>query len=242
MFSTLDTTWDRSARRKWTTLASFTMQALALSLLLAISLIWTGGPPRVRWLQISAPATFTESTPSQPEHARHSMASASTRTHPMIIAPSTIPREIAPVTAVNDVGSIPAAPDLAGIGIGEGGGSEYPIPGAIGDGLTIAIPPRPMSVKPLVVSHLAEANLLHRVQPVYPALARQARLQGTVELRAVISKTGTIENLIVVHGHPMLAGAAIDAVRQWRYRPYLLNGEPVEVETEITVNFLLSGG
>lgn len=89
---------------------------------------------------------------------------------------------------------------------------------------------------------MAEANLIYRVQPVYPPIARQARIQGTVELRAIISKTGTIENLAVVGGHPMLVTSAVEAVRQWRYRPYLLNGEPVEVETEITVNFLLSGG
>jgi protein TonB len=91
------------------------------------------------------------------------------------------------------------------------------------------------------VSHWAEGNLIYRVQPIYPTLARQARIQGTVELRAVISKAGTIENLVLVHGHPMLSAAAIEAVRQWRYRPYLLNDEPIEVETEITVNFLLSG-
>jgi protein TonB len=76
---------------------------------------------------------------------------------------------------------------------------------------------------------------------VYPPLARQARIQGPVQLRAIISKAGTIERLAVVSGHPMLAGSAIDAVRQWRYRPYLLNDEPVEIETEITVNFVLSG-
>ncbi len=64
---------------------------------------------------------------------------------------------------------------------------------------------------------------------------------GTVELRAIISKAGTIENLVLVHGHPMLSAAAIQAVRRWRYRPYLLNDEPIEVETEVTVNFLLSG-
>ena len=106
----------------------------------------------------------------------------------------------------------------------------------------MAVPPRPVQVKPLLVSHLSEANLLHEVKPVYPPLARQARIQGAVELRAIISKSGTIENLVVVRGHPMLSAAAIEAVRQWRYRPYVLNGEPIEVETEITVNFLLSGG
>lgn len=87
-----------------------------------------------------------------------------------------------------------------------------------------------------------EANLVHRVQPAYPPLARVARIQGAVVLQAIISKSGAIENLQVLNGHPMLVRSAMDAVRQWRYRPYLLNGEPVEVETQITVNFVLSGG
>jgi protein TonB len=116
------------------------------------------------------------------------------------------------------------------------------VPYGLGNNIPVVIPARPTVAKPLLVSHLSEANLLHRVQPTYPALARQARIQGAVELRAIISKTGTIENLVVVRGHPMLATAAVEAVRQWRYRPYLLNGEPIEVETGITVNFLLSGG
>ena len=67
-----------------------------------------------------------------------------------------------------------------------------------------------------------------------------AKIQGPVELRAVISKAGTIENLAVVSGHPLLVASAREAVRQWRYRPYLLNGEPIEVETNITVNFILA--
>lgn len=87
-----------------------------------------------------------------------------------------------------------------------------------------------------------EGNLIHRIQPKYPSLARQARIQGQVSLRAIISHDGRIENLQVVNGHPLLVQAAIDAVRQWRYRPYMLNGEPVEVETQITVNFTLAGG
>ncbi len=89
---------------------------------------------------------------------------------------------------------------------------------------------------------MIEGNLIVRVQPDYPAQARQIRIQGKVVLRAVISREGTIENLQVVSGHPMLVRAAVEAVRQWRYRPYSLNGEPVEVETEVTVNFVLSGG
>jgi protein TonB len=73
-------------------------------------------------------------------------------------------------------------------------------------------------------------------------LAQQARVQGIVLLRAVISKQGKIENVQVISGHPLLVKAAMDAVQQWRYRPYYLNSEPVEVETQVTVNFTLSGG
>jgi periplasmic protein TonB len=88
---------------------------------------------------------------------------------------------------------------------------------------------------------MSEGNLIRKVQPAYPPLARSARIQGQVVLQAVISRQGSIENLSVVTGHPMLVQAAIDAVRQWRYRPYILNNEPVEVETQITVNFSLAG-
>lgn len=89
---------------------------------------------------------------------------------------------------------------------------------------------------------MMEGNLVHQVQPVYPALARQARIQGSVVLRAVIDREGKIENLQVLSGHPMLVPAAMDAVREWRYRPYYLNEQPIEVETQITVNFTLSDG
>ena len=87
-----------------------------------------------------------------------------------------------------------------------------------------------------------EGNLIYRVQPQYPALARQARVQGIVVLRAMISREGRIENLQVVSGPPLLVKSAIDAVLQWRYRPYYLNNEPVEVETQVTLTFTLSGG
>ena len=70
-------------------------------------------------------------------------------------------------------------------------------------------------------------------------MAREARIHGEVVLTAIIDKDGNIENLQLVSGHPMLAPAAINAVKQWRYKPYLLNGQPVEVETTITVNFEL---
>jgi len=79
--------------------------------------------------------------------------------------------------------------------------------------------------------------LIHRVEPVYPRMLGIAGIHGEVRLHAIIAKDGSIQSLTVISGHPLLAGAAIDAVRQWRYKPYILNGEAVEVETFVTVNF-----
>jgi TonB family protein len=84
------------------------------------------------------------------------------------------------------------------------------------------------------------ALVAKKVDPVYPPTAKQARIQGVVILKVVISKSGDVENIELVSGHPMLAPAAIDAVKQWKYQPYLLNGNPVEVDTQVTVNFTLS--
>ena len=91
-----------------------------------------------------------------------------------------------------------------------------------------------------VGGNVQQANLIRKVTPVYPPLAKQARISGTVELNAVIGKDGTVQDLKVAKGHPLLVQAAIDAVKQWRYKPTLLNGEPVEVQTTIDVNFTLS--
>jgi len=87
---------------------------------------------------------------------------------------------------------------------------------------------------------VSQGLLIHKVQPVYPPLARQARIRGTVEFKAVIGKDGRVEHLEVVSGHPMLVTAAMDAVKQWQYKPYFVNGEPVEVATTINVNFVLA--
>jgi TonB family protein len=88
---------------------------------------------------------------------------------------------------------------------------------------------------------VGQASVLKKVDPIYPPLARQARIQGSVILQVVINKSGDVENIQLYSGHPMLAPAAIDAVKQWKYKPYLLNGEPVEVETTVTVSFTLPG-
>jgi protein TonB len=94
----------------------------------------------------------------------------------------------------------------------------------------------PVRVSGMVV----EGMLIRKTVPVYPPIAKAVRAEGTVVLGAVIARDGTIQNLHVISGHPMLQQAALDAVRTWRYRPYLLSGEPVEVETTINVIFKLS--
>ena len=92
-----------------------------------------------------------------------------------------------------------------------------------------------------VSESIGQAFIVKKVDPVYPPLARQARIQGSVILQVRINKSGDVEGVQLFSGHPMLAPAAIDAVKQWKYKPYLLNGEPVEVETRVTVNFTFPG-
>ena len=109
---------------------------------------------------------------------------------------------------------------------------------ATGPVVAVKKPSGPVRISAGVIA----GNKISGPPPVYPAIARSARLSGTVVLSAQISKTGSIENLSVVSGPAMLTGAAIDAVKQWRYKPYILNGEPTEVNTTVTVNFNLNSG
>ncbi|HVI10487.1 MAG TPA: energy transducer TonB [Candidatus Binatia bacterium] len=131
---------------------------------------------------------------------------------------------------------------VGGVPGGIPGGQMGGVIGGIISSTPVAVPkvatPQRVRVSQGVVSGLKVRD----VKPNYPPLARQARIQGTVVLHAVIGKDGAIQNLTLISGHPMLAPAAIEAVKQWRYKPYLLNGEPVEVDTEVQVNFTLAGG
>jgi protein TonB len=143
-----------------------------------------------------------------------------------------------------------AAPgDEGGVGTGDLSGLVI---GVLNQSSRLA-PPRPpepkiaQPVKPAaeptprvkVGSVVNMARLVRRIEPVYPPLARQARISGTVELTGIIGVDGRIRELQVLNGHPLLARAAVDAVRQWVYEPTLLNGKPVEVIAPITVNFVL---
>jgi periplasmic protein TonB len=233
---------DRS-RRGWTTLVSFAAQALAAGLLLLLPLFYTQVLPQLQLIaRLVAPAP--PPAPPVPESVRNMRANTSNLSPDgHVIAPRFVPREIVPV----DESSAPPPVDISGLSVlGSTGNStaRNGVFGSIGDRLNAIAPlppPTPSAHQPRV-SRVMEGNLIYRVQPQYPPLARQARIQGVVVLRAMISREGKIENLQVITGHPLLVKSAIDAVLQWRYRPYYLNSEAVEVETQVTVNFTLSGG
>jgi protein TonB len=127
---------------------------------------------------------------------------------------------------------------------GPGEISAAPCPSCIN--IPVAGPQRPANAEPVrqrprtVHTQLDPAMLIHRVEPVYPTLPKQLGRGGRVELRAVIATDGTIQSLQVVSGDPLFYQSALEAVRQWRYRPTVLNGEPVEIDTFITVIYNMS--
>ena len=144
----------------------------------------------------------------------------------------------------------PSAPvdTVGGLVGGVPGGVVGGIPGGVlgellrstGNAATLAKTPAPTPKRIRVPAQVAEANLVHDVAPQYPPEAGRERIEGTVVLMAVIGKDGVVRDVRVESGLPLLAQAAIEAVKQWRYKPYLLNGEPVEVDSHITINFTLS--
>jgi periplasmic protein TonB len=156
--------------------------------------------------------------------------------------PTKIPQKIQMIKEDEAPPPMAAGGVVGGVPGGIPGGQMGGVIGGIISSTPVAVPKVATPQRVRVSQGVSQGLLIRKVNPTYPPLARQARIQGTVILRAVISKDGSIENLQLVSGHPMLAPAAIEAVKQWRYRPYLLNGEPVEVDTEVQVNFTLSGG
>jgi protein TonB len=226
-------------RRRWTTLASFMMQAISVGILLLLPLLRPGVLPRL--VLLGPTFAMPAPPPRAPEAARHATGPHTSETiGRTVLPPPSIPIGV-PDIHDHDITPAPAFGDPDGVLHGIGSESNH---AALRNLLHVQpeipahVPVRP----PLRPSRMMEGNLVHRVQPEYPAIARSAGIQGSVVLQAVISKNGTIGNLRVVSGHPVLVRAAVAAVMQWRYRPYFLNGEPIEVETQITVNFTLSRG
>jgi periplasmic protein TonB len=237
---TLNSSRNERSRRGLTTLTSFGLQVLAVGTLLVLPLLRPMGLPLFH--QLSTPLSLGQPLGEPPAVRPHAGANAASRSNSPDITlrmPTQIPAEI-PV-------SEDGPPQVTGFGPATAGdavmGDRHGIPNLFGSDSRPVVPVAapPAVIAPVHISHISEGNLVHKILPAYPPLARSARIQGQVVLQAMISKQGSIENLRVLAGHPMLVPAAIEAVRQWRYRPYVLNNEPVEVETQITVNFSLAG-
>jgi|SwirhisoilCB2_FD_contig_121_340761_length_1620_multi_4_in_0_out_0_2 periplasmic protein TonB len=232
-------------KRGATTMLSFILQICLLGVLVLIPLIYTEALPKQQLM------TFLVAPPPPPPPPPPPAAAPVKIVKPVqtdivngqLRTPTKIPEKVQmikeedtpPPSASGVVGGVPG-----GVPGGSMGGV---IGGIIGATASTGAVPKAVTPQRVRVSQgVSQGLLIHEVRPAYPPLARQARIQGAVVLQAVIGKDGAIQNLHVVSGHPMLTTAAIDAVKQWRYKPYFLNGEPVEVDTQITVNFTLSGG
>jgi protein TonB len=162
-----------------------------------------------------------------------------THTNTSIHAPVHMTQEPPPTPVENAGGVVGGVPGGVVGGIPGGVISEV-----LSNTRSLAAPARTLDPAPVkrirVASRVVEANLIHDVTPQYPSEAGRARIEGTVVLLAVIGTDGSVKDVRVESGLPILAQAAIDAVKQWRYRPYMIDGEPVEVDSRITINFNLS--
>jgi periplasmic protein TonB len=235
---TLRSPWDERSRRGLTTLTSFGVEAVIVAVLLIVPLLRPVSIPSLR--QVSSPISLTQASPAPAGVRTEPVASSGRHTAAEIILhqPAEVPSYIV-------IGNEVTPPPISPYGVyirGSSGTGDAEVLNSVGIGTAPVIPRPPAHAdRTIRLSHMSEGDLVRKVLPTYPPLARSARIEGAVILQAMISKSGAIENLRLLSGHPLLAPAAIEAVRQWRYRPYILNGEPVAVETQITVNFSLAG-
>jgi periplasmic protein TonB len=240
--SLLETSWAHRSRRSWMTVTSLGLQSAVVGLLLLVPILTTVQRPPTP--TVSTPITMgrRDPGPTRPLDGSPHPAIDIVAVTGRILMPSRMPRTIPPgddnPTPLPTVGGGEGG-GMIGIGNGDPSGLRLPLGG--NRPMPAAPTPTP-AVRPFRTSTMLQGSLIRRVEPVYPPLARAAHIQGPVLLAAVISQDGSIKDLRTVSGHPMLVPAAISAVSQWRYRPYILNGEAIEVETRITVNFILGAG
>lgn len=227
-------------RRKGAALFSFILQALIVGVLVLLPLWFLDTLPAQQLVTFLV-APPPPPPPPPPAAPVKTVQMVSQIVNGQLLAPSKIPKvvkmikeEEAPPPAMGVTGGV-----VGGVPGGQAGG-------VIGSLISTAnhsgntAPKAEEIPKRLVVSQGVSLGMLQsKIEPVYPMIAKRARVQGTVTLRAIISTQGTIESLQVIDGHAMLVSAAVDAVKQWRYKPYMLSGQPVEVETTVFVNFHL---
>lgn len=235
------------SRRPWTVAVSLLAQSLAVALAMLFSLLTAGDLPAGQWMaHLLAPPPPPPAAP-RPEPARLApKPAAATRFESELLMPPAIPEKVAVVVdAPSETRGIQTAPGVVGVA-GPAGGVSNSVLSQLTAGLVAPPPPsepKPEPKKPQepvrVSSELQEARLIHKVAPVYPELAIRMRVSGVVRLEAIVAEDGTIRQLQVLSGHPLLAPSAREAVSRWRYRPTILGGVPVPVVTRIDVNFTL---
>jgi len=221
--------------RPATAVFSFGVQAVIVGVLVLMPLLFTEALPRTQlmtFLVAPHPPPPPTAAVRVLRHVETDMVNNQLRT------PARIPRRVEMIREDEkppQMGVVDAVPD------GPTGNQLGVIRGIINNP-AVAVPSVPTVSRVPVSQGVTQGMLIHRVQPAYPQLAKIARVEGPVVLAAIIGKDGTIQNLHVLStASPLLNQAAIEAVKQWRYRPYVLNDTPVEVDTQITVNFTLSG-
>jgi len=225
----------KTESRYWIAL-TFTLNVAIVAIMILIPMLYPEALSKIALTQIfSAPApppTHAPSQPSQPAARQQTIAEDSGLHVPAVIS-QTIDMSTGPEPQPYSGPGIAGGPYI-GPGTGDTG-----VIASLGTGpqpiVRVEAPKGPVHVSGGVIAGMA----ISQPKPAYPAIAKAAGIHGSVVLHAVISKTGTIIHLEPVSGPQMLIPAAVDAVSQWRYRPYLLNGQPTEVETAITVNFIL---
>jgi len=228
-----------SSSQRWSTLASVGLQIAVAGVVIALPLLHPEAVP----FRLEEPKVWMPPMPRPPVpvvQVRSKSPSSSSSSVEAPIATRPLIETLVPdrQTATSD--PPPLTPFGNGMAMSDGPLNGVGI--AVGDGhLPVVSVARAAPVGRLRISTLSEGMLIAPIRPVYPMIAKAAHVEGSVVVEAVISRTGTIESLHVVSGPQMLQNAALDAIREARYRPYQLNGEPTEVQTRITVNFRMGG-
>jgi protein TonB len=236
-------------RRTWQTLLSMSLQMTLLTLWIVLQVANPDLLPHTAlrsWLASPLPPQ-----PPAPDPLRNVSAAPHRPTVPTQLRDGKLVFPVHPPNRVVEIDD----PDIQAMPIGASACKEHCVLGATPTTLAWTepnvAPKPPEAVAPraavheaptriLVVSNIQQGLALYQPLPLYPQIAKSARIAGTVRFTAIIARDGSIQNLMLISGHPLLVGAAQEAVRQWRYRPTLLNGEPVEVQTVIDVNFTLN--
>ena len=229
-------------KRGWTSIISFTIQLGIIGVMVLIPLIFTEALPKGQMMFLLVAPPPPPPPPPPAAAVVHVKQIQTDIVNGELRTPTKIPQKVKMIQEDEAPPAMATTGVVGGVPGGVPGGSMGGVIGSVLSSTPVAVPKIATPTRVRVSSGVSTGLLIRKVPPAYPPLARQARIQGVVVLQAQISKEGNIQNLQLISGHPMLAPAAIEAVKQWKYKPYLLNGEPVEVDTQVQVNFTLAGG